>query len=174
MFVEYAKRELGVDLCFQGFETELAELPAKYGPPRGVLLVVLDDGAPIACGALHPLEESICELKRIYIRPTHRGRGLGRTITLDLMDRSRALGYTIVRLDTLARLKPANQLYRSLGFTETEPYNFNPEDDIVYLKDRSRRGLCAHSGDRRGRYSGSFGSCDRFGVYGFFEGAEAG
>lgn len=133
MFEEYAE-ELGIDLCFQGFTEELASLPGKYGPPRGGLVVVFDEEAPIACGALRELDADTVELKRIYVRPSHRGTGLGRTITLDLMAKSRDLGYTIVRLDTLRRLSPAVHLYESLQFVEIQPYNFNPEPDIVYLE----------------------------------------
>ena len=133
LFQEYS-RELGIDLCFQGFAEELATLPGKYAPPRGGLLVVLEDDEPIACGALRELESELVELKRIYVRPDYRGHGLGLAITLGLMDKARATGYRRVRLDTLRRLEPAVKLYASLGFVEIEPYNFNPEPDIVYLE----------------------------------------
>jgi len=133
LFEEYAA-ELGVDLCFQGFSTELAELPGKYAPPGGVLYVILDGEAPVACGALRPLDERTCELKRIYVRPSHRGSGLGRRITLDLMNRGREIGYVVVRLDTMRRLGAAVKLYESLGFVEIEAYNFNPEPDIAYFE----------------------------------------
>ena len=133
LFEEYSN-ELGIDLCFQGFSEELASLPGKYAPPKGGLVVVLDTETPIACGALRELEPDLAELKRIYVRPDHRGRGLGLAITLALMDRARTLGYQRVRLDTLRRLAPAVRLYSSLGFTEIEPYNFNPEPDIVYME----------------------------------------
>lgn len=133
LFQEYSD-ELGVDLCFQGFAEELASIPGKYAPPRGVLLVVSEEEIPIACGALRELDSQTCELKRIFIRPTHRRRGLGRQITVDLMERARSIGYTGVRLDTLLRLKPAVGLYLSLGFQETAAYNFNPEADIAYFE----------------------------------------
>jgi GNAT superfamily N-acetyltransferase len=133
LFREYMA-ELAVDLCFQGFEAELAELPGKYCPPSGVLVVVLDGDQPVACGALRPLESNVCELKRIYVRPSHRGSGLGRSITLDLMKRAKQIGYTVVRLDTLRRLTPALGLYTSLGFAEIHPYNFNPEPDVAYFE----------------------------------------
>ena len=133
LFEEYAA-ELGVDLCFQGFPTELAELPGKYAPPRGVLFIVLDDGAPIACGALRNLGELACELKRIYVRPSHRGTGLGRRITVDLMQRAKDIGYSIVRLDTLGKLTAAQSLYRSLGFREVDPFNLDPGLGIVYFE----------------------------------------
>lgn len=130
LFKEY-ELELGVDLCFQNFSEELAEMPGKYGPPNGRLLVVVDDRRPIACGALRPLEPGVCELKRIYIRPENRGLGLGRAITVHLMEQGRILGYETVRLDTLRRLNIAVRMYESLGFTEIPPYCFNPEPDIT-------------------------------------------
>ncbi len=133
LFQEYAD-ELGVDLCFQCFDDELTTLPGKYGPPAGRLVVVLDEGAPVACGALRPLDDATCELKRIYVKPAYRGRGLGREITARLMDDARDIGYSIVRLDTLRRLLPALKMYEALGFAEIPPYNFNPEPDIVYLE----------------------------------------
>jgi len=133
LFEEYAD-ELGIDLCFQGFDTELRDLPGKYSPPGGVLLVVLDGDEPIACGAMRPLETITCELKRIYVRPSHRSNGLGRRITEDLIERSDELGYAYVRLDSLRRLDSAMRLYESLGFTEIRPYNYNPESDVVYFQ----------------------------------------
>ena len=133
LFEDYA-RELNIDLCFQGFQDELEALPGKYGPPRGALFVVKDSGQPIACGALRPLDDDTCELKRIYIEPAHRGYGFGRQITQELLNIARTAGYKIAKLDTLRRLVPACNLYKSLGFVEIEPYNFNPEHDIVYLQ----------------------------------------
>ena len=133
LFEEYS-RELGIDLCFQGFTEELASLPGKYAPPKGGLVVILEDEYPIACGALRELEPDLVELKRIYVRPEHRAKGLGLAITLALMDRARTINYRRVRLDTLRRLTPAVKLYSSLGFVEIEPYNFNPEPDIVYME----------------------------------------
>lgn len=139
LFREYAK-ELNIDLCFQGFEGELENLPGKYAPPEGTLLVVLDGNIPVACGALRPMEALTCELKRIYVRPTHRGLGIGRDITVDLLAAAQRLGYVTVRLDTLHRLKPALALYESLGFKEIQPYNFNPELDVAYFE-KSLRAL---------------------------------
>jgi GNAT superfamily N-acetyltransferase len=125
---------LGIDLDFQGFEHELATLPGKYGPPGGALVVVYDGEDAIACGALKDLGDGIAEVKRLYVAPSHRGNGLGRTITERLMDRARSMGYHTVRLDTLRRLEAAVSLYRRMGFQEIAPYNFNPEPDIVYLE----------------------------------------
>ncbi len=133
MFEDYA-RELGVDLCFQGFQQELEELPGKYAPPRGCLLLLRVDGEIAGCGAFRDLGENVVELKRIYVVPSYRGKGLGKVITQELIRRSEIAGYRIVRLDTLRRLAPALALYESLGFVEIEAYNFNPEPDIVYLE----------------------------------------
>ncbi|HTQ11929.1 MAG TPA: GNAT family N-acetyltransferase [Fimbriimonadaceae bacterium] len=133
LFVEY-QTELGIDLGFQGFEEELAGLPGKYAAPSGVLLVVQEDGKAIGCGALRDLGDGVCELKRIYVRPSARRRGLARAISRRLLDFARQAGYKRARLDTLRRLPGAVELYRSLGFEFIEPYNFNPHPDIVYLE----------------------------------------
>ncbi|MFI5386699.1 MAG: GNAT family N-acetyltransferase [Fimbriimonadales bacterium] len=133
LFLEY-QRELGVDLCFQGFEEELRTLPGKYSPPSGRLLLVYEEGRPIACGALRDLGDGVCEIKRIYVRPEARRRGLARTISNRLLDFGRETGYRTVKLDTLRRLTGAIELYEQLGFRFIEPYNFNPEPDIVYME----------------------------------------
>ncbi len=133
LFTEY-EAELAIDLCFQDFQSELQNLPGKYSLPEGVLLLVTDETGAIACGALRKMDETACELKRIYVRPSHRGLGLGRQITIRLIDAAEERGYKIVRLDTLRRLIPANGLYASLGFTEIEPFNVNPEADVAYFE----------------------------------------
>ncbi len=128
--------ELAVDLCFQKFEEERAALPGRYAPPTGVLLVVMEREVIAGCGALRDLGDGICEIKRMYVRPDYRRRGIGRMILDELIKRGRALGYAAARLDTLARLEAALTLYESHGFERIEPYNFNPEADIVYLEMR--------------------------------------
>jgi putative acetyltransferase len=125
---------LGVDLCFQKFESELADPFSKYSPPAGVVLLGYWDGEVCASGALQNLGDGICELKRIYVRPAFRRRGIARAISEYLMSRAGEIGYTTARLDTLRRLAGAVDLYASLGFQEIEPYNFNPEADIVYME----------------------------------------
>ena len=125
---------LGVDLCFQKFETELANPFTKYSPPNGIVLLGYWDGEICACGALQDLGSGICELKRIYVRPAFRRRGIARSISEYLMRRAAEIGYQKSRLDTLKRLVGAVDLYASLGFGEIEPYNFNPEADIVYME----------------------------------------
>lgn len=124
---------LGVDLCFQNFDKELANPLEKY-TPRGIVLLAYWNSEICACGALQDLGDNVCELKRIYVRPEFRRKGIARAISEYLLNRAREIGYQTAKLDTLRRLEGAIPLYRSLGFAETEPYNYNPEADIVYME----------------------------------------
>ncbi len=133
LFREY-QRAIGVDLCFQGFERELRELPGAYAPPEGRLLLAVEGGEPVACGALRPIAPSIAELKRMWVRPAFRGRKLGRAIAEALVDAARARGYRSVRLDTLATMQEARALYRSLGFHEIPAYYPNPLPGVLYME----------------------------------------
>jgi ribosomal protein S18 acetylase RimI-like enzyme len=133
MFREY-EAELEIDLCFQGFEEELISLPGKYAPPNGALLLAFRDGQAAGCGALRFLEPGTGELKRIYVRPQFRGRGLGRIISEELVRRAAAAGYERLRLDTLTKLTPAIHMYKALGFHEIAPYSANPGLPIVYME----------------------------------------
>jgi ribosomal protein S18 acetylase RimI-like enzyme len=117
LFREYAD-SLGVDLSFQGFEEELAALPTGYD----VLLVAGSDG----CVGVRRFEEGVCEMKRLYVRPSARGTGLGRTLAGAAVDHARALGYRAMRLDTMPAMGEAQALYESLGFVEIPPYRHNP------------------------------------------------
>ncbi len=137
IFREYAQG-LGVDLCFQNFEAELATMPGEYVPPQGALLLALVDGEVAGCGALRPLPGSdyanACEMKRLYVRPAFRQFGLGRMLAQALLDRGRQAGYSAMLLDTLDEMEAARGLYASLGFEEIAPYYFNPIAGAHYLK----------------------------------------
>lgn len=133
MFHEYAAW-LDVDLCFQGFADELASLPGKYAPPAGAILLATVDGEPAGCVAMRPLQPSICEMKRLWIRPSLRNHGVGIRLGAAVIERARAAGYAHMRLDTLAFMQPALGLYRRLGFYEVPAYYHNPLPDTVYME----------------------------------------
>jgi ribosomal protein S18 acetylase RimI-like enzyme len=133
LFREYEKF-LGVSLCFQNFEDELAKLPAKYAEPEGAIFLAKSDDISAGCVALWKLEEGVCEMKRLYVKPAFQGIGLGKKLAESVMNEAVAKGYKKMKLDTLRRLAAANNLYKSLQFTETIPYNYNPEDDVAYFE----------------------------------------
>ena len=132
LFEEY-QRSLGVSLCFQGFERELASLPGDYAPPRGRLYLALCGGKPAGCVALRPLFHRDAEMKRLYVRPAHRGSGLGRILARRIIEDARAIGYEVLKLDTLPQMKAAQRLYEDLGFRDTAPYNDNPVSGVRFL-----------------------------------------
>ena len=137
LFREYAEG-LGVDLCFQNFEEELAALPGPYAEPGGALLVALVDGQPAGCVGLRALPDAdyanACEMKRLFVRRAFRRFGLGRLLAQQLLDMATRAGYSCVLLDTLDDMEAARGLYSSLGFEEIPPYYFNPLPGAHYLK----------------------------------------
>ncbi|MFO7696950.1 MAG: GNAT family N-acetyltransferase [Anaerolineae bacterium] len=133
LILEYAA-SLGVDLCFQGFEAELASLPGKYAPPEGALILARVGGEPAGCVALRPLDADICEMKRLYVRDDFRGLGLGRALVARIIEEARGRGYRAMRLDTLSTMDAAQRLYASFGFTYIEPYVHNPVEGAMYME----------------------------------------
>jgi ribosomal protein S18 acetylase RimI-like enzyme len=135
LFIEYSQW-LGLDLCFQNFEKELAELPGGYAPPDGRLLLALSGEHVAGCVALRKInDDRTCEMKRLYVRPEFRGHGIGRAMALKLVEEAHALGYERMRLDTLpAQMSEAIKMYRSLGFREIEPYYHNPVKGAMFME----------------------------------------
>lgn len=130
---EYAS-ELGIDLSFQGFARELAELPGEYAPPSGRLLLAFDGEHAIGCVALRPRSADTCEMKRLYVRDSHRGTGLGRRLAEAIVLEARDIGYRRMLLDTLPSMDRALSLYLALGFRETEPYYESPVAGTRFLE----------------------------------------
>jgi putative acetyltransferase len=134
LFLEYAQ-SLGVNLCFQNFEEELAGLPGHYAPPDGRLLLAEYAGQLAGCVALHQWEPGVCEMKRLYLRPSFRGKGLGRVIAETIIAQARNIGYRHMRLDTIEPImKDAVEMYRKLGFKEIAPYRPNPIAGAMYME----------------------------------------
>lgn len=121
LFVEYAK-SLSFDLCFQGFEQELAGLPGAYAPPKGQLLLAESKGQALGVIALRPLDDRVCEMKRLYVRPEARGQGLGERLVRAIIAEAATRGYATMRLDTHESMVAAIDLYRVLGFREIAEY----------------------------------------------------
>ena len=137
IFREYAAG-LGVDLCFQDFDAELAGLPGEYAAPGGALLLAFVDGQLAGCGAVRPLADvdyaNACEMKRLYVRRAFRGFGIGRVLAQALLDRATQAGYSNMLLDTLDDMESARGLYDTLGFEEIPPYYYNPIPGAHYLR----------------------------------------
>lgn len=125
LFQEYTD-SLGTDLSFQDFQNELENLPGEYVPPGGRLYLALEDSEPVACVAMRKISDEICEMKRLYVRPLARGKGIGRKLALQLIADARRKGYQRLRLDTLPMMRRAIALYQALGFKPIDPYRHNP------------------------------------------------
>ena len=133
LFVRYAD-SLGFDLEFQGFSRELAELPGEYASPRGCILLAEAAQGYAGCVALRPLQDKICEMKRLYVIPEYQGRGIGRALAGSVIGEARKKGYQKMRLDTVESMKAAQRLYVSLGFETIEAYCYNPLDNPSFME----------------------------------------
>lgn len=134
LFEEYVTW-LGVNLCFQNYDKEVAELPGEYVPPTGRLYLATEDDNVAGCIALRKLDDDVCEMKRLYVRPEYRSKRLGRTLVDRIIKDARTSGYNRMRLDTLpGKMDQAIAMYRSLGFTEIPPYYNNPYDTAMFME----------------------------------------
>jgi putative acetyltransferase len=134
LFEEYAEW-LGLNLCFQNFDKELAALPGEYAAPSGRLFLARQNDQMAGCVALRRIGDGIGEMKRLYVRPEFRGQGLGRRLTETLLREAREIGYRRVRLDTLpGKMDKAIAMYRSLGFKNIEPYYNNPVEGAAFME----------------------------------------
>lgn len=133
LFAEYAST-LGVDLSFQGFTSELTALETIYGPPAGCLLLGRSDGDFVGCIAVRRWSEDSCEMKRLYVRDTARGTGVGRALALAAISNATRMGYRRMLLDTLADMSVARRMYFALGFRECEPYCYNPNAGTMFME----------------------------------------
>ena len=134
LFEEYAAW-IGFSLCFQNFDKELAGLPGDYATPDGRLLLAAENDETVGCVALRKIGDGVCEMKRLYVRPKFRGKGLGRTLAEKIIEAAREIGYHRMRLDTLpGKMDQAIVMYRSLGFKNIEPYYNNPVEGAAFME----------------------------------------
>lgn len=131
LFLEY-EQDLPFDLSFQDFGRELEELPGRYARPTGCLLLAIWGQEQAGCVALRRIGEGICEMKRLFVRPAFRGKGVGRALARAIIEEARRIGYKRMRLDTV--LEPAKCLYRSLGFVEVPPYQHVPIEGVIFME----------------------------------------
>lgn len=127
---------LQVDLCFQGFEEELAGLPGRYAPPKGGLFVAVVDGVIAGTAAFYAQGEGVAEIKRLYVTPAYQGLKIGRLLLAHAMDQAEKAGYKMLRMDSMRRLEAAGKLYQQVGFYEIQPFNHSPHDDAYYMEYR--------------------------------------
>jgi putative acetyltransferase len=133
LFKEYTN-SLNISLDFQHFDEELKIISKMYGDPDGQLIVVYDTDVPVACAALRKIGEGICEVKRMYVKPSHRKLGIADTMIEMLIEKAKSAKYKLMRLDTLDTMVPAITLYKKNGFYEIDAYYFNPNKNTVYME----------------------------------------
>ena len=133
LFREY-QEWLGIDLCFQGFEEELATLPGSYASPKGVILIAIEDREVAGCVGIRPIVENEAELKRLYVKPGYQGQGIGKRLFHAAMSKAKSIGYTSIVLDTLPTMQTAKLLYVAYGFKKIPAYYRNPEDGVEYYR----------------------------------------
>lgn len=133
LFLEYAK-PLNFDLCFQGFDKELAALPGDYAAPDGRLLLAYCEGKLAGCVGLRKVADGVCEMKRLWVRPEFRGKKIGRKLAETVIAQARQIGYSIMKLDTIDTMTEAITMYQSMGFKETSAYRYNPVEGAKYME----------------------------------------
>ena len=133
LFEGYA-RLIGIDLCFQNFEKELENIRQIYSPPDGCLLLALDGNQYVGWVGLRKLNDKVCEMKRLYVKPDRRGHGIGKQLSEEIVHRAKRMGYEKMVLDTLKSMSQARTLYRQMGFIETSAYYNNPLKDVIYME----------------------------------------
>jgi GNAT superfamily N-acetyltransferase len=133
LFIEF-QGIINVDLCFQGFDEELATLPGRYARPLGRLFLAMDGDEAVGVTGLRPMGDGVAEMKRLYLRPPWRGSGLGRRLAEAVVDAARHAGHKKICLDTLDFMDEARNMYRSMGFVEIPAYYDNPLDGVLYLE----------------------------------------
>ena len=133
LFLEYAD-SLGFHLCFQNFEEEVKNLPGAYASPSGCILLAVVEEKAAGCAALRKIDDSLCEMKRLYVKPAFRGKAIGKNLAKAIIEEAKSIGYKAMRLDTISTMKEAVSLYKSLGFTEISPYRYNPVKGVKYME----------------------------------------
>jgi putative acetyltransferase len=133
LFIEY-EHSLDFPLCFQNFKEELENLPGEYAPPHGALLVAVHETEIVGCAALRRIDDTTCEMKRLYVRPAGRGKGVGTLLVKTLVDTAILLGYKSMKLDTVPSMKEAIRLYLNFGFKEINPYRHNPIPGALFME----------------------------------------
>lgn len=133
LFREY-QGWLNIDLCFQGFEEELATLPGRYAPPKGVILLAIEDSKAVGCVGVRSRVENEAELKRLYVQASHQGKSIGKQLFQTAMSKAKRIGYASIVLDTLPSMRAAKSLYMAYGYKQIPGYYENPEEGAEYYR----------------------------------------